>query len=663
MEKADTILTNAIVLTMDGSYHIYNPGALAIRDANILAVGLQDDIEKAYTTDEILDCGGKVLMPGLINTHTHVPMTLLRGLADDLRLDVWLMGYMMPVERQFVTPEFVKLGTKIACAEFIRTGVTCFNDMYYFEDAVAEATAEVGLRALVTQTVMKFPAPDASSYEVSLALCEDLIKKWKNHPLIVPGLAPHAVYTTTPEILSSIARMAQEYDVPVHFHVAETESEVSNLRMEQGIPVIPYVRRFGLLDTKMIAAHCVWVDEGEVRSMQHANVGIAHNPSSNLKLASGIAPIKRMLDLNCNVGIGTDGPASNNDLDMIEEMRLASMIAKVSTSDPTALPARQVLAMATSMGAKAIHMGDKIGSLVPGKRADLILMDLSPIHNQPHFRRDPNGIYAQIIYAAKATDVTDVMVNGQWLMTNRVLTTIDEAQLIATASEMAHQIDEFLKNREESVLSKLVAIGGASEEESFEVQAKVSVADLEPVIAALARPDVEIVRLRHYHEYDTYFSFKDPGQGRLRYREDEFLGVDGRVESVRSRLTLIGETNSERSGNASEIFLSRSRYLAPAVHSLRFYNEYFKPERSLEIEKNRIRYLIRFQGIEFFVNLDTIQKPFSGKFVEIKSRTWSRQDADNKTQLMQDLLIFLGLEPSAMVTEDYVHMVEHLLGS
>jgi 5-methylthioadenosine/S-adenosylhomocysteine deaminase len=313
-------------------------------------------------------------------------MTLLRGLADDLRVDVWLMGYMMPVEREFLSRDFVRLGTKLACAEFIRSGVTCFNDMYYFEDAIAEATAEVGLRAVLGQTVMKYPTPDSSSFEIALALAEDLIQKWKGHALIVPAIAPHSVYTTTPEILQAVADMAKKEDVPVHFHVAEVASEVENLRAEQGMPEIPYIRKFGMLETKLIAAHCVHLDEGEIRSLQHAGAGIAHNPSSNLKLSSGFAPVQRMIELGVNVGIGTDGPASNNDLDMIDEIRLASFVAKAVAGDPTALPARTALAMATSMGARALHLGEITGSLEPGKRADLVLMDISPLHNQPRFR-------------------------------------------------------------------------------------------------------------------------------------------------------------------------------------------------------------------------------------------------------------------------------------
>ena len=538
MHNLATILKNAIVLTMNQDKEIFDPGAIAINEGKIVAVGAESDILLRYQAAEVIDCGRKVLMPGLINTHTHIPMTLLRGLADDLRLDVWLMGYMMPVEREFVSPEFVRLGTKLGCAEFIRSGVTTFNDMYYFEDDVAEATAEVGLRAVVGQTVMKFSAPDAESYEDSLALSENLIKKWQDHALIIPAIAPHAVYTCTPDVLTSVVELAKKYDTRVHFHVSETKDEVENLRKEHGLPVVPYIRKFGMLETKMIAAHCVYLDEGEIRSLQHAGVGIAHNPTSNLKLASGFAPVSRMLHLGCNVGIGTDGPASNNDLDMFEEIRLANLIAKASSGDPTVLPARQTLEMATIIGAKALHMGDMIGSLEPGKRADIILIDISPVHNQPRFLRDPDGIYAQIIYAGKSTDVTDTMVNGKWLMRNRELLTVDEKQLLSEATDIAAKIDDFLKGREESVYSKLIAIGGAAEEESFEVQAKVKVDSIAPVLEALSRPGILILRKRHYHEFDTYFSFDRPSQGRLRYREDEFLDEMGDHKHG-SRLTLI----------------------------------------------------------------------------------------------------------------------------
>jgi len=430
METVDLIITNAIVLTMDEEYHIYEPGAVAVRSDTIVAVGPADEVLARYQAADTVDAGGKVLMPGLVNAHTHVPMTLLRGLADDLRLDVWLLGYMMPVEREFVSPEFVQLGTKLACAEMIRSGITLFADMYYFEEDVARATAEAGMRAICAESVIKFPTPDAASYEESLEYTRQFIERWKNHPLIIPAVAPHAPYTTTGEILEATANLAMEYDVPLHTHISETEYEVENMRQQEGMPVVPYVKKFKLLDTKMIAAHCVWIDEGEIRTLHRHNVGVAHNPSSNMKLASGIAPVRRMLEMGLNVGIGTDGPASNNDLDMFEEIRLTSFLAKVASGDPTTLPARTTLAMATRIGAQALHISHLTGSLEPGKRADLILVNLDRVHNSPRFQRDPDGIYAQLVYAAKATDVTDTMVNGRWLMRDRELLTLDEDELV-----------------------------------------------------------------------------------------------------------------------------------------------------------------------------------------------------------------------------------------
>ena len=249
-QKVDTLFINAIVLTMDEKLNQYESGAVAVKGDSIVAVGLESEIIKEYSANEIIDCNKKVLMPGLINAHTHVPMTLLRGLADDLRLDVWLMGYMLPVEREFVSPSFVRLGTLIACAEQIRSGVTTFNDMYYFEDDVAQATADAGMRAVCGQTVIRYPVPDAAAYEDSLAMAREFIKKWKGHELIVPAVAPHAPYSTTPEILKACADLAKEFDVPLHIHISETAFEVENMRNEQGMPVVPYIKKQGVLDAR-----------------------------------------------------------------------------------------------------------------------------------------------------------------------------------------------------------------------------------------------------------------------------------------------------------------------------------------------------------------------------------------------------------------------------
>jgi 5-methylthioadenosine/S-adenosylhomocysteine deaminase len=657
-QSVDILFINAHVLTMDGQMNQYQHGAIAVSGDSIIAVGTEEELKKGFSAKEIFDCKSKVLMPGLVNAHTHVPMTLLRGIADDLRLDVWLQGYMWPVEREFATPEFVRLGTSIACGELIRSGVTTFNDMYFFEDDVATATAQAGMRGVCGQSILKFPTADAASYEDAMDKARDYIKKWLGHPLIVPSIAPHAPYTTTPQILRETADLAKEFDVPLHIHIAETSFEVENMRNENGMPVVPYVKKQGLLEAKVIAAHCVHIDSGEIRTLHHAGAGVSHNPSSNLKLASGFAPVMKMLEVGVNVGIGTDGPASNNDLDMFEEVRLAAFIAKAVTNDPTSLPASQALLMATRLGAQALHIGHLTGSLTPNRRADLILVDLSPLHNSPSFRRSADNAYAQIVYASKSTDVTDVMVNGKWLMRDRKLLTVQEDELLAQAADLAKQIDSFLIEREQSVLSKLIALGGSSEEESFEVQIKVKITEADPIIQALMRNDIDIMYERHYRQHDIYFQFDDPAQGRLRYREDDSVDSNGGVSNTRSRLTLLGvrrEGAFER-----DVLLSRSRFLAPATNSPRFYREYFKPKSETAIEKDRLRWLIRYKDTEFYINLDNTTTPAIGRFLEIKSRTWSRKDAQGKSKLVSELLALFGVSESKMVTEDYIEIVGEL---
>lgn len=647
----DLLLTNATILTMDETFTVHSAGSVAIAGDSIAAVGPD---AAAYDATETVDCRGRVVMPGLVNAHTHVPMALLRGLADDLRLDVWLMGYMMPVEREFVSPDFVRLGTRLGCAEMIRSGVTCFADMYYFEEAVAEATAAAGLRALCAQTVLRFPTPDAPSYEDSLARARAFIEQWRGHPLIVPGPAPHAPYTCTPDILRSCAELAAEFDVPLHIHLSETALEVEESRRTHGMPVVPWVKKQRLFDAKVLAAHCVHVDDGEMRALKNFNAGVAHNPTSNLKLGAGIAPVARMLELGLNVGIGTDGPASNNDLDMFEETRLAALLAKGATGDPTALPARDALAMATRRGACAIHMDHLTGSLEAGKRADLIVLNLDTVHNVPSFHRDPNGIYAQIVYASKSTDVVDVMCNGQWLMRDRRLLTLDEQELRDAARHEARRVDVFLSSREVSVLQKLVAVGGAVEQESFEVQVKARVPSAEQVLAVTGGKQLTVVRSSHYHQYDTYWSFEDPDQGWLRYREDEFLDQSGKVTSARARLTLTGRTREEAFG---AVLLSRSRYFAPATHSVRFYREYFRPAAERVVEKDRRRWLLVYRGVEFYVHLDRLMDPPSdASFIEVKSRTWSRRDARDKAAVITELLALFGTRPDDTINDGYVDL-------
>lgn len=652
-KKVNTLLINGIVITMDADFTVYEDGAVAIDGDSIVAVGTTTDVTNQYSADEIVPCAGQVIMPGLVNAHTHIPMTLLRGLNDDLRLDVWL-GYLMPLEREFVTPEFVKLGTQVACAEMIRSGITSFADMYYFEDAIAEETAVIGMRALLGQTILVFPAPDAGNYEDALLLCRRFIEKWNGHPLIQPAVAPHAWYTGVPEMNRACADLARAYDVPVHTHVSETAFEAQNCQELNHMAVVPWIEKHGLLETNLLAAHCVHLDESEMFMLKKAGAGVAHCPTSNLKLASGIANTGKMLDLGMKVGIGTDGPASNNDLDMFEEVRLAALLAKTKSNDPTVLPARQALEAATIGGARAMHMEAVTGSLETGKRADIAIVELDGIHNQPGFKNNPDAIYSRIIYAAKSTDVAHVMCNGRWLMQNKNLLTVDEATAKIDAAKVAAKIDAFVVERESSPYNKLVFLAGVERQESFEVQVKVPVANKETILNVLDRDAIEVIEKSHYRQFDTYFMFEDddPDAARLRYREDEFVKDGSDTYQSRARLTLIGEEERQEFPNA--VMLSRSRFLASADSTLRFYREYFAPEMEIDVQKERLRWRVVYKDTDFAINLDELKKPeLPGYYLEIKSRTWSRTDAERKAGLITELLELFGIDPKTAERGDY----------
>lgn len=656
MNSVDKLLIGGIVVTMNQNYDVFTDGAIAIKDTRIVAIGPTPEIIARYEAAEVVDCAGQIIMPGLVNAHTHIPMTLMRGLVDDLRLDVWLMGYMMPVEREFVSPEFCYTGSLLAAAEMIRGGTTCIADMYYFEADVARALAEAGMRGVLGQTVLKFPSPDAASYEESLAYTRRFIEEWRNHPLITPAVAPHAPYSNTPETLKASTELALQYDVPLLTHISETRLEVEDSRRDHDMPVVPYVEGLGMLTAKVLAAHCVHVDTDEMRIMHQHGTHVAHNPTSNLKLASGVAPVKEMLDRGLVVGIGTDGTASNNDLDMFDEMRLAAFLAKGASFDPTALPAREALAMATRMGAEALFLGDVTGSLEPGKQADIVTLDHLPLHNFPYFRRDPNAIYSQIVYAAKSTDVANVMVDGRWLMRERALLTINEQAVREAADSYARRIDAFLIAREGNVLSKLVAIGGLEQEESFEIQAKARITSpLDIPALLLASRDMQLVRHTHYRQYDTYFQFRDAEQGRVRYREDDAIDDRGEVTSVRSRLTYTMPTKEREFSNA--VLLSRSQFIAPADRPLRFYQEYFQPDSEHTVQKERRRWHFLYKGVLFYINLDELSVPKTdGYFLEIKSRTWSAKDAEYKAELASEIMALLGISPDQVTHTEYVEL-------
>ena len=655
-QPVDILLRGGTVVTMNEKYDVFEDGAVAIRGDSIVAVGTTDEIVGAYSAAETVDCANTVIMPGLVNAHTHIPMTLMRGLNDDLRLDVWL-GYLMPVEREFVTPEFVKLGARVGCAEMIRSGVTSFADMFYYEESIAEQVAEIGMRALLGQTILVFPAPDAETFEDALLLCRRFIEHWNGHPLIQPAVAPHAWYTATPELLLACADLARAFDVPLHTHVSETKLEADNSVNQNHMSVVTWLEQHGILDTKLLAAHCVHIDEQDMFSLRRMGAGVAHCPSSNLKLASGIAPVAQMLKLGLKVGVGTDGPASNNDLDMVEEMRLASFIAKVATQNPTALPARQTLEIATISGARAIHMGHLTGSLEPGKRADIAVRDMTGIHNQPHFHNHPDAVYSRIVYSSKSSDVAHVLCNGQWLMRDRALLTVDENAARDEAIAVAKKIDAFVMEREASPYNKLVLLSGVQRLESFEVQVKAPIDDDTIVHETLKKEAIQVMRVGHYRQYDHYFLFDsgDQDAARLRYREDEFIDDAGEVTQVRARLTLIGEGEREEFTNA--VMLSRSRFLATADRSLRFYQEYFAPARELRVHKDRVRWHILYKATDFAINLDRVLEPaLPGYFLEIKARTWSRTDAERKAGLIAELLGQFGLDLNQAERREYAEI-------
>ena len=657
-QSVDILLADGYLITMDSQMKLYPYGAVAIKDDQIVAVGESQAIANQYQAGLTIDCQGCIISPGLINAHTHVPMTLLRGLADDLRLDVWLYGYMMPVEREFVNQSFCYTGTLLACAEMIRSGITTFCDMYYNESEVARATAEAGMRAVLAQTILKFPSPDATNYDESLEYCRQFIEQWLNHPLVIPAVGPHAPYTATPDMLQNCVALATEYDVPLHIHIAETALEQENSRNQYGTTVVPWLAKYDLFSAKVIAAHCVHAEESELRTLHQQRAGVAHCPSSNLKLASGTAPVQKMVDLGLHVGIGTDGPASNNDLDMFEEARLAAFLQKGVFGDPTLLPAKIVWELVTIEGARALHIDQLTGSLEPGKKADLTVISANQIHQLPRFARDPEAVYSQLVYATKSTDVRDVIVNGRLLMRDRQLLTLNETAILAETHQIAQQIDAFLVAREGNILSKLLAISADFiPQETFEIQVKVRLPEAVELDALLAAAGIETFRHSIRDQYDTYFTFEDEEAGRLRFREDEIKDAYGRLKETYYTMTLAGPTREKEYENS--VLLTRARYTASASHSLRFYREYFKPVAEREVIKQRRRYHLLYKETDFAINQDQLISEPNGIFLEIKSRTWSAKDALHKAELITELLEKLQIKTEHQLKVEYVDMINN----
>jgi 5-methylthioadenosine/S-adenosylhomocysteine deaminase len=440
-EPADVIWSARYVITMDAQRRVIENGAVAIRGDRILAAGTRAEIDARFQPKQRLDHPDAILAPGLINTHTHAAMSLLRGIADDLTLQDWLTKFIFPAEAKNVSPDFVRWGTRLGCLEMLLSGTTTYTDMYYFEDVVAEATKEAGMRGVLGETIIGFPVADNKTPADALAFTERYIKRFQHDPLIVPAVAPHAVYTNSDETLKASRALANKYGVPLVIHLSETKKENDDEQAKRHTSPTKTLDSLGVWNGRSVAAHAVWVSEADMAILKARGVGIAHCPSSNMKLASGVAPVTRMLALDLKVGLGPDGPAgSNNDLNLFEEMDLAAKLQKVTTMNPQALPAKAALEMATIRGARALGMEKEIGSLEPGKRADLILVRTDRPNGQPLY-----DAISQMVYALKGSDVSDVMVNGKPVVRDGKILTLDQAQILQKAAEYRAKVSASLK--------------------------------------------------------------------------------------------------------------------------------------------------------------------------------------------------------------------------
>ncbi len=439
-EPIDFLISGGAVVTMDPARRLIEDGAVAVRGDTIVAVGYRADLESRFRPARRIDARGRLVLPGLINGHNHAAMTLFRGLADDLGLQEWLQKYVFPAEARNVTEDFVEWGTRLAALEMIRGGTTTYADMYYFEDAVARVTKAAGLRGILGETILDSPAPDNKTLSQALAYTEAFLQHWQGDPLIHAAVAPHSPYTCSESTLREAAALARRYHAPILIHVSETQREVEQIHSQHARSPVGYLDAVGLLGPDVVAAHCVWVDSADISLLRQRDVGCVHNPSSNMKLASGTAPVIELLAAGVRLGLGTDGPAgSNNDLNLMEEIDLAAKLQKVTRMDPRALSALQALELATIGGARALHLETEIGSLETGKKADLILLRTDAPHAVPLY-----NVYSQIVYALKASDVETVMIAGRLVMEGRRVLSVSETEVIARAREYAKKVKRSL---------------------------------------------------------------------------------------------------------------------------------------------------------------------------------------------------------------------------
>jgi 5-methylthioadenosine/S-adenosylhomocysteine deaminase len=438
MQQADIIIKNGTILTMDKKNTVIEDGLIHVKGDTISRMGSGDNVN--IEAEKIIDAHGGLILPGLINGHTHAAMSLFRGLADDLPLMDWLNNYIFPAERR-IDADFVFAGTLLACAEMIMSGTTTFCDMYLFEKEAARAARKAQMRCLLGEVLYDFPSPNYGPVEKGLEYTESLIKKWQNDPLISVAVEPHSLFTCSPDLLISANEMALRYEVPLIIHVAETLNEVAEIKEKYGRPPVEHLLSLGLLDSHLIADHCVHVSEQDMEKMAEYGVKVIHNPESNMKLASGIAPVTELLTRGVTVGLGTDGCASNNNLDIFTEMDMTAKLHKIQTMDPTVLDSVTVLRMATIEGAKALGMEDITGSLETGKKADIIILDIDKPHLTPMYNP-----YSHIVYAARGNDVSHSIINGQPVMEDRKLLTLDIEEIMERAREKAIKVREWVSD-------------------------------------------------------------------------------------------------------------------------------------------------------------------------------------------------------------------------
>lgn len=438
MTNVDIIIHGDYVITMNDNMDLIYEGAIAIKDTNIIKVGTAKDIKRDFTSKTIIDGKGKAVLPGLINTHTHAAMVYFRGLADDLLLKDWLENHMWPAENAFLSPEFISDATELACLEMIKAGVTTYNDMYFFCESAAKSTIKAGMRAVLGVGILDFPSVSANNKDEYFANAQRMIDQYKGHKLITPCVAPHTIYTCGKETLKDAKNLAEKYDLPIHIHLSETEWEAGESIKRYGMRPVKFLDSIGFLSEKVVSAHCVWLDEEEIDIMAKSNASVSHCIESNMKLASGFAPIVNMINKGLNVSIGTDGAASNNDLSLLGEISTVAKVHKALSKDPTAMNDKLALTMGTKNGAKALGMSHLIGTIEEGKEADIISINLKKPHLTPIY-----DIYSHIVYAAMGSDIDTVIIRGNIIMDNGYVLTLDEDEIFDKAEYWAKKIEKF----------------------------------------------------------------------------------------------------------------------------------------------------------------------------------------------------------------------------